>query len=687
MRVNSVQHETRTGSLGETSAFKVEMNAMMFHTVMNGVYPDKIKAPFRELATNARDSHATKGNLDQSIDVFLPSVLDPTFKVRDYGTSLSHEEITGIYSTMFASSKRDDNGAVGMIGLGSKSPFAYGSVFTVVAYLGDYKRTYAAYLDSDDFPQISLLDMSETSEPDGIEVSFPVKIEDVARFRAIAPDVLFGFDPFPNILNETFVRPEPVILYQGDGWTLYDKTTVPFGAKLMARQGCVLYPISPASLSITSNLFNWAVVIDFPIGELSVTTSREDLGYDSRTVATLTKRIEDTVQGMAALLQDEVNTAGSYLEACNIYAEGLDYGSAKKELFELVGAHLTWKGKPLRKTIRCRSHWHGAHGAELLASKGGMGQLRKSVAHRANLATEVFNTPKSMMETLVCVEFEGTRFGPSRMRQVIADNVDKKDILWIRATDATTVAPFIEGLGDPEWTDLALVEPLKWDNGPKTETKRLQYLSPATHAHRQYDLTTAYDTVVPNDEMFFVKQDSAEFEMNGKTMNKVQLSNRIHALMKAEVIPRGERVYLLNKTAQKILDDVDMIELGPFVVQKLADMVDATTLRLPEDRWRTEDRVEKCGKILKAEVSIPAEIESVCRLVVHDATVPKATVTSSDPLMVVFKEYHPLDYVAATQRADPVVEAYHNMLQSYPLLSDTISYPTKFNHYMELLTR
>ncbi|CCV12981.1 hypothetical protein [Mesorhizobium sp. STM 4661] len=205
----------QTGGISETKAFGFEMNGFAFHTVISGIYADKLRAPFRELATNARDGHAAKGNLYQPFDVFLPSKLDPTFKVRDYGISLSHEEIMGIYTTMFASTKRGSNEATGMIGLGSKSPFAYTSVFTVIAYLGDYKRTYSAFIGTDGVPQIALLDMCQTTEPDGVEVSFPVKVEDVDKFRNIAPDVLFGFDPFPNILNEQFVRPAPVTLYQG----------------------------------------------------------------------------------------------------------------------------------------------------------------------------------------------------------------------------------------------------------------------------------------------------------------------------------------------------------------------------------------------------------------------------------------------------------------------------------------
>ncbi|WP_036241312.1 hypothetical protein [Mesorhizobium sp. STM 4661] len=388
---------------------------------------------------------------------------------------------------------------------------------------------------------------------------------------------------------------------------------------------------------------------------------------------------------MTELLKDEVSAAASYLEACNILAEGKHHNSPKKPLFDLVGAHLTWGGKPLVEKIRCRSSWIGAHGAELRPSKIAMGQLRKSVAHRPQSVSEIFASPKEMMETLVYVEFEGLRFGPSRMRQAILDNTDKKDILWIRATNLTTLAPLIEGLGGPEWTDLGVVPPLKWEKGPKTAARKLQYLSPAGSVYRQYELIATYDTVVPTDEMFYVKQDSADFDLNGKTVSKKDLHNAINNLMKAGVIPRGEKVYLLNKAAQKVLDTVDMIDLSVFAKEKLADMVDATSLRLPDASWQARERVDKCQKVLSAEVPVPAEILSVCNLVVDDAAGPKATLASDSPLMEVYRRYYPAEYAAASSRADPVVQAYHEMLETYPLLNHTISYPTKFNHYMALL--
>lgn len=686
MQLNTALRETRTGGLMEATAFKVEMNSMLFHSVIDGIYADKIRAPFRELTTNARDGHAAKGNLDQPFDVFLPSILDPTFKVRDYGISLSHEEIMGIYSTMFASTKRDTNSAVGMIGLGSKSPFAYTSVFTVMAFLGGYKRTYSAFIGEDGVPQIALLDMCETGEPDGIEVSFPVKAEDVNKFRGAAPDVLFGFDPFPNILNEQFTRPEPTILYQGDGWTLYDAKTVPFGSKLMARQGCVLYPISKTSVGSDSNLFDWPVVIDFPIGDLSVATSREALGYDSRTVANIKKRIEDTTEGMTALVSAEINACDSYLKACQLLADGLVYGNPKQQLFKLIGSRLTWGGAVLRSQIKCALSHPGANGYLMSSERVMMGTIRKTVSHRTLALRDLTMDPKVVEDLLIYVEFEGCKQSNARMRQAILDNTNDQDILWIRADSIDKLEPYISQLGNPEWIDLATLAPLKAEKAAKTQARTLQYMSPTSSVHRQWALSAMYETVTPTDGMIYVRQEGNDFWIGTGNYGKVSLHNAINDLMKAGVLDRGTKVWFLNKANMKLLDEVNMIELSDHVRKRLPTLVDIKSIRAPESSWVKTNRDHNSRKIMAyAEtIKVPEQILKVVKRVLADKRAP---VAGDSPLLGCFQRYLPAEYAKATANGDPIIKAYNQMVEEFPLLTDVINTTPKFEHYMELLNK
>ena len=67
--------------------------------------------------------------------------------VRDYGPGLSHDDMFRVFTRYGRSTKRDSNEVVGMLGIGSKSGFAYADTFTVVSRHGGRVRTYVAALD------------------------------------------------------------------------------------------------------------------------------------------------------------------------------------------------------------------------------------------------------------------------------------------------------------------------------------------------------------------------------------------------------------------------------------------------------------------------------------------------------------------------------------------------------------
>ena len=86
----------------------------------DGLYSNKILAVIRELSTNAYDSHVDAGVADRAFEVHLPTRLEPYFHVRDYGTSMTHDQCMTLYTTYFRSTRNDSNDAVGCLGLGKK---------------------------------------------------------------------------------------------------------------------------------------------------------------------------------------------------------------------------------------------------------------------------------------------------------------------------------------------------------------------------------------------------------------------------------------------------------------------------------------------------------------------------------------------------------------------------------------
>ena len=164
MKLHAEQNKVIKSGDTQDSNFSIEASAKAFFILSDGLYSNKVKAVIRELSTNAYDSHVDAGVADKPFDVHLPSRLDPTFYVRDYGTSMTHSECMELYTTYFRSTRNDSNDAVGCLGLGSKAPFAYCDQFTVDAYLDGEARVYTAYKDEGGSPVFSLLDQRPTNE-------------------------------------------------------------------------------------------------------------------------------------------------------------------------------------------------------------------------------------------------------------------------------------------------------------------------------------------------------------------------------------------------------------------------------------------------------------------------------------------------------------------------------------------
>lgn len=271
----------------ESGNFKIAANGKAFKILIDGLYSNKIQAIVRELSSNAYDAQIAAGRGDIPFELQLPNALDPTFSVRDYGTSLEHADIMGLYTTLFESTKEDTNEGVGKFGLGSKTPFAYTDNFTVTAFLRGTKRVYGAYINVNGVPQISLMASEDTSEPDGLMISFPVNAKDCDRFRTETERVLEGFDVTPIVKGaHVYLNSNGEPAWTGTNFKLWSRDT---GAR--AKQGCVIYPIDIKALSgitpLQSSLLKSNILITFPIGELDITPSRETLSYDDVTIANI----------------------------------------------------------------------------------------------------------------------------------------------------------------------------------------------------------------------------------------------------------------------------------------------------------------------------------------------------------------------------------------------------------------
>lgn len=272
------------------------------------LYTDKILAVLREYSANAWDAHRMVGKGDVPIKVVLPSEIEPTLIIRDYGPGLSPEDVFQVYTQYGASTKRSSDQAVGMLGIGSKSGFAYSDSFTISSFHKGVKSTYVAVLDKTNEGVMTLLDRQPCGEETGVEVLIPVQPKDISIFIDKAKGLFRFFTPKPDIntqiqtddeVKDSF--PSGSILNGAGSWT--------------AVMGCIPYKINIEQLrhegddSAGTNTFlkNLSGLLFFDIGEVEINASREELKYSDETKKILTDRFH-------TLIDDYVKSALSEVE-------------------------------------------------------------------------------------------------------------------------------------------------------------------------------------------------------------------------------------------------------------------------------------------------------------------------------------------------------------------------------------
>ena len=307
---NAPVNEAIVSNVAEIGEFRIRNSAKAFSILSSGLYANKIRAIIRELSCNAVDSHAAAGKADTPFDVHLPNTLEPHFAIRDYGTGLSHQQVTQIYTTYFESTKTASNEFIGALGLGSKSPFSYTDNFTVTAIQNGVKGIYSAFINGDGVPSIALMMQEPTDEPAGVEVKFSVNDRyDFDKFRQEARQVYTHFALKPVIAGNADFTYNTVDYESRDiipGVHSYKSNRG--GVAIM---GNIAYPIDiPAadqSIGDLRNLLGCGLEMHFSIGELDFQASREGLSYIPSTVAAIKAKLEQVNTALSVVIAKEAD--------------------------------------------------------------------------------------------------------------------------------------------------------------------------------------------------------------------------------------------------------------------------------------------------------------------------------------------------------------------------------------------
>ena len=586
---------TVTEGIMETRSLSIEASGKAFKEIVSGIYSNKTYAIARELIANAFDAHTENGNPEEQFEIHIPTPFEPYFSCRDYGVSMSHEMIMDLYSVMFKSTKDDPNSATsnnftGKFGLGSKTPFAYTDAFQLTAYLDGEIRVYDIFFDGG-LPKIALFSKEPTDERNGILIDFPVDPDDFVDFTTA---IVRASEPLalkPKFTGQDLDLPEREVLHAGDGWRVMDELST---RSSQIKMGTVIYPLDTSALDgitdgVRTIVNQMKLQIDIPIGDVEVTTSREALSYDERTVANILKRLDEVIVEVKAILTHTVLEADTYWLACAEYDRMRN--SIGGTLYSaLVGKDFVYKGRKLTGSFNMK--W---------SDNGGYKGLSLSYVGRQELATGKHVTfrnrkpkyslhdasinPNEKLHIVLEDMSQKKRYSNQRMeilRNDIVRNMREDgnhlrySVLWIRYYDKLPYAykRLMVTLGRPEVKIINLLDVeythinTRGYGGPTGPRDRYK-----VNSYGCWVSPKETDVSAEGEVAYYLLLEGKDLAHEGYIGSTKSLSLALKYLINAEIVKDGP-VVGLNKSQRKRIRDNDMwIDLAELIKRKLVGSV------------------------------------------------------------------------------------------------------------------
>lgn len=319
MMPNVRDRALQSNGVSESQEFGISKNdtSHIMTILRDTLYSDKVLAVLREYAANAWDAHRAAGKGDLPIFIMLPTSVDPVLSIRDCGNGLSHEDVFNVFTQYGASTKRNNDSQVGMLGIGSKSGFSYADSFTITSWNGGMKRVYVSVLDASDKGVCNLLheepcDADET----GVMIQIAVQPDDIEEFTNKARTLYKHFEPRPFINIE--LPPVAQKLAALKNGYLFNNSDLHYGERnWLAVMGCIPYRIDLRQLvkageALPLYMERVSGILNFNIGDVEINASREELKYSVSTkaaiVAKMTALVDEFVERTLAEIESTSTT-------------------------------------------------------------------------------------------------------------------------------------------------------------------------------------------------------------------------------------------------------------------------------------------------------------------------------------------------------------------------------------------
>jgi hypothetical protein len=327
-------------------------------SLLRNNYSNPSLAVIREITANAIDANK-EANSTKRVEVKLPSSMNPTFCVRDYGSGLSQGDIFGLYSKYGKSTKRTSNSYIGAFGIGKFAPLSYGDNFSVVSYHKGERKTYNVYVNEQDDTKISLMESVSSKEPSGLEVQVAVADNDISKFKRECLKFFEHFEddriPILKGLGDDEVNPLKKSL-EGDKWFIAETDSSNYYQshnQSYAIMGGVAYPVNSHSINfdnIEENKNNHlhqllshnGLYMNFDLGELKLHHSRESLEYNKGTQKVLIDKVIKIKRELSEIAKEKLAGSNDFWEAKMNYARIIN--ALPRQIRGVLESHFTWKG-------------------------------------------------------------------------------------------------------------------------------------------------------------------------------------------------------------------------------------------------------------------------------------------------------------------------------------------------------
>lgn len=573
MQLEQIKRDVSSSGTMQVAKATIKATPKIFDMFANDTYANKPLAIMRELVANGIDAHVACGQT-RPVEVILPTVYDPTCRIRDFGTGMSHDFVMGPFMAYTDGSTKDkSDDAIGGFGIGSKSPFAYVDQYTLRVVHEGVLSVYTMFKDEDGIPAVGLQAQTTTDESNGVEVAFPVEDADMDTFATAAQDALQYFQPLPLVMNGTLNGPD--YTYVGNGWAMRPKA-----GELGIIMGGVRYPAAKASMTYelrsdprVGPLLDYGLDLTMPIGSCGVAMSREALSYTPKTSASIKAALEGLVDDVVKTFSNFFDNCPSEWEAMKLLSSETQIGSGQYQRSgraQLLLGNAKYKGEKLETSFRIRPSDYEVggllHGIEAHELHGWWVEPARSrrtsncPAPKWTLLGDLYGIEPGLIETVIIDDLPQSPKSKTtqRLRAFITDQEQVRRTLVIRGRDENDANLLLKLLRFP--TDVVytstLPEPPKAAARAKSVRPRVRMFrfngQNDRFTHRPItNLTPSRSKEDAVTEVPYVDQPAAGIMV---VMNSFDLHEDFHKEMATGLVKWNELVFINQADQPKLKD-------------------------------------------------------------------------------------------------------------------------------------